>query len=93
MTAVSSGSSPVSGRRTPLGRPEVPEVYSIGAPCVRGVGRASVPSSPSWLAGSKPGTAPTANRFLIPARSAASLATPANRSSARNAPAPLSVRM
>ena len=39
MTAASSGSAPVSGRRTPLGRPEVPDVYSIGAPCVRGAGR------------------------------------------------------
>jgi hypothetical protein len=41
----------------------VPEVYSIGAPWVRGDGRACLPSSPSRLAGSKPGTTPTANLF------------------------------
>ncbi len=90
---ISSGSAPVSARRTPLGRPEVPEVYIIGAPWVRGCGRASEPSSPSWLSGSKPGTSPTANRCLIPARSAATTATSANRSCATKAPAPLSPRM
>ncbi len=88
-----SGSRPVSGRRTPLGRPEVPEVYSIGAPCVRGSGRPASPSSPSVVSGSKPGIEPTANRALIPARSAASAATSANRWSATNARASLSVRM
>ena len=93
MTAASSGSAPVSGRRTPLGRPEVPDVYSIGAPCVRGAGRAAEPSSPSRASGSKPGTGPTANRCLIPARSAASTAVSAKRSCATKAPAPLSPRM
>ncbi len=98
ITAASSGSMPVSGRRTPLGRPEVPEVYSIGAPCVRGDGRAAGPSSPSRAAGSKPGTplpdaGPTANRCLSPARSAASAAALAKRSCATKAPAPLSPRM
>ena len=89
-----SGSSPVSGRRTPLGRPDVPEVYTIGAPAVRGPGRPE-PSAPSAVSGANPGTAPTANRApgSIPAASAASAATSANRSWATNAAAPLSLRM
>ena len=90
-----SGSSPVSGRRTPLGRPDVPEVYTMGAPAVRGSGRPPGPSAPSAVSGANPGTAPTANRApgSIPAASAASAATSANRSWATNAAAPLSLRM
>ena len=57
-----SGSSPVSGRRTPLGRPDVPEVYTMGAPAVRGSGRPPGPSAPSAANDANPGTAPTANR-------------------------------
>ncbi len=93
IAAASSGSAPVSGRRTPLGRPEVPDVYIIGPPWVRGCGRPGDPSAPSWLSGSKPGTEPTANRCLTPARSAATTATSAKRSSATKALAPLSPRM
>src|SRR6478672_12055299 len=47
-----SGSSPVNGRRTPLGRPDVPEVYTMGAPVVRGSGRPAV-SAPSSVSGVK----------------------------------------
>ena len=93
MADATSGSSPVSGRRTPLGRPEVPDVYSIGAPCVRSRGRSPVPSSPSRASGSKPGTVPTANRCLTPARPAASVAAAANRSWATSTRASLSDRM
>ena len=90
-----SGSSPVSGRRTPLGRPDVPEVYTMGAPAVRGSGRPPRPSAPSVVRGANPGTTPTANRApgSIPAASAASAATLANRSWATKAAAPLSPRM
>ena len=77
-----------------MGRPEVPEVYIIGAPAVRGSGRPE-PSAPSAASGANPGTWPTANLNpgSIPAASAASAATPANRSWATNARAPLSARM
>ncbi len=68
-------------------------MYSIGAPCVRGNGRSSGSSSPSLPSGSKPGTVPTANRCLTPARPAAGTAVPANRSWATNAAAALSPRM
>jgi hypothetical protein len=89
-----SGSSPVSGRRTPLGRPDVPEVYIIGAPAVRGSGRPEL-SAPSMVSGVNPGISPAANlaRGAIPAACAASAATAANLSWATNAPAPLSPRM
>src|SRR5260370_21685651 len=71
-----SGSSPVSARRTPLGRPDVPEGYIMGAPAVRGSGRPS-PSAPRAASGAKPGTAPPANLApgSIAAASAAIAAT------------------
>ena len=66
----------------------------MGAPAVRGSGR-PVLSAPSAASGVKPPISPTANRAfsLIPAVSAASAATAANRSWATNAAAPLSARM
>ena len=78
-----------------MGRPDVPEVYIIGAPAVRGSGRPPGLSAPSAVSGVNPGTAPTANLASgsIPAPSAASAATSANRSWATNAAAPLSLRM
>ena len=89
-----SGSAPLSGRRTPFGRPDVPDVYTIGAPIVRPSGRPE-PPAPRSANGRKPGTAPTANRAGagIPAVSAASTAVPAKRSCAMNAFAPQSPRM
>jgi hypothetical protein len=89
----SSGSAPVSGRRTPFGRPVVPDVYTIGAPAVRTSGRPAGSSAPSSASGAKPGTSPTPNRARpgTPAVSAADVATAANRSCATKAPAPESV--
>lgn len=88
-----SGSAPLSGLRTPFGRPVVPEVYSIGEPAVRRSGRPSPSprSSMRW----KPSMWPTANRppAGMPASSAAAVATSAKRSCARKAFAPLSERM
>src|SRR4029077_18802768 len=81
-----SGSSPVNGRRTPLGRPDVPEVYTMGAPVVRGSGRPAV-SAPSSVSGVKPVIWPAATLASgsIPAWPAASAATATNRSWATNA--------
>jgi hypothetical protein len=84
----SSGSAPVSGRRTPFGRPVVPDVYSIGDPAVRtdGLPTSSAPSDDS---GANPSMDPTANPGTS-VRANASSAVAAKRSSATNALAPLS---
>src|SRR6266498_1473766 len=76
-----SGSAPVNGRRTPLGRPVVPDVYSIGEPAVRTSGRPVSPK-PSDDNGAKPGTSPTA-KPATSVRDRASAAVSANRSSAK----------
>src|SRR5215470_17080644 len=61
-SGTSYGSAPVSGRRTPFGRPDVPDVYTIGAPAVRSAGGPEGSIAPSSASGVKPGTSPTPNR-------------------------------
>ena len=57
----SSGSPSGRGRRTPLGRPVVPEVYIITVPGVRG-GCGSAGHRFRSVKGRKPSTSPTAKR-------------------------------
>ena len=90
-----SASTPLSGRRTPLGRPVVPEVYIINDPA--GVSSGSVPGWPSVSAphGSAPcaGVPSTTTSGSVPAARAAATEASSARGEHTTTWAPLSARM
>ena len=84
-----SGGTPGSGRRTPLGRPVVPDVYAITWPAVRSSGSAAgCPAPSSARAASRPTVPPTVNRCRGRASTGSARATsaPATRTAAPLSP-------